>query len=245
MDEIDKLEDPRRRILVKALAAGLFAAGIGAPRASAQGILGGTPGRLPEGRSIYRIEGSARVNGAAATPQTIVRAGDTVVTSANSELVFAVGTQAMILRSDSQLVLESVTTGIASFVVSGLRLVTGKLLSVSRNSSMRLVTPTATIGIRGTGWYAESDPEQTYFCTCYGDTDIVASKDPDSRTSVSAKAHDRPLYIVANAARGNNIRNAPFINHTDQELMLIEALVGRAPPFVFSNDNYSGPRRDY
>lgn len=245
MDEMDKPEDPRRRILIKALTAGLFASGAGTQNAAAQGVLGSTPGRLPEGRSIYRLDGSARVNGAAASPQTVVRAGDSVETGANSELIFVVGTQAMILRGDSRLVLESPKPGAASLLISGLRLLTGKLLSVSRNSRMSLVTPTATIGIRGTGWYAESDPDQTYFCTCYGDTDIAASKDPDSRTSVSAKAHDRPLYIVANAARGNNIRNAPFINHTDQELMLIEALVGRAPPFVFSSDDYSGPRRDY
>jgi hypothetical protein len=44
---------------------------------------------------------------------------------------------------------------------------------------------------------------------------------------------------------GKNIRPAPFINHTDQELMLIEALVGRTPPFVFAGDEYSAPRREY
>ena len=36
-----------------------------------------------------------------------------------------------------------------------------------------------------------------------------------------------------------------FINHTDQELMLIETLVGRTPPFVFPMDIYNAPRRDY
>ena len=44
---------------------------------------------------------------------------------------------------------------------------------------------------------------------------------------------------------GKKIRNAPFINHTDQELMLIETLVGRTPPFVFPKSDYSGPRRNY
>ena len=39
--------------------------------------------------------------------------------------------------------------------------------------------------------------------------------------------------------------NAPFINHTDQELMLIEALVGRVPPFVFPKSDYNPPRRSY
>ncbi len=60
-----------------------------------------------------------------------------------------------------------------------------------------------------------------------------------------AQHHDRPLYITATKNSGNNIRKAGFVNHTDQELALIETLVGRKPPFVFPKDDYSGPRRDY
>ena len=110
---------------------------------------------------------------------------------------------------------------------------------------MRITTATATIGIRGTAWYAESDPEQTYFCTCYGTADIAASNDPGSKETVISSHHDRPLYILGKSAPGRGIRNAPFVNHTDQELMLIETLVGRTPPFVFPKDDYTGPRRDY
>ena len=61
----------------------------------------------------------------------------------------------------------------------------------------------------------------------------------------SATHHDRPVYVVKDGGAGNNIRNAGFINHTDQELALIETLVGRRTPFVFSNDVYTGPRRTY
>jgi hypothetical protein len=110
---------------------------------------------------------------------------------------------------------------------------------------MQVVTATATVGIRGTGWYAESDPEQTYFCTCYGRTEVAASNDPKSREVITAKHHDRPVYILAKPQGGSSIRNAPFINHTDQELTLIETLVGRTPPFIFPKDDYKGPRRDY
>ena len=54
-----------------------------------------------------------------------------------------------------------------------------------------------------------------------------------------------PVYVLANAPAGKSIRPAPFINHTDQELMLVETLVGRTPPFVFPKDDYQGPRRNY
>jgi hypothetical protein len=129
---------------------------------------------------------------------------------------------------------------------TALRLATGKLLSVfGRGRPTRIVTATATIGVRGTGVYAESDPEQTYFCTCYGVADITANNDRQSKETVAATHHDRPLYIAAKANAGNSIRRAPFINHTDQELMLIEALVGRTPPFVFPMNDYNAPRREY
>jgi len=51
--------------------------------------------------------------------------------------------------------------------------------------------------------------------------------------------------ILANEKPGQNIRAASFKNHTDQELMLIETLVGRTPPFVFPKDDYKAPRRQY
>lgn len=245
MSRFDKIDDPRRRQLIEALTAGLLSAGLPLGSAFGQSVFGGRPAKLPAGQSIYRISGSATVNGAAANLQTAVRPGDTVETGKDSEIVFVVGGHSMILRNESRLVIEGDKPGAAALLLAALRLVTGKLLSVSRNSRARILTPTATIGIRGTGWYAEADPEQTYFCTCYGTTDIAANNDPGSQETVAAKHHDRPLYILGKAAAGKSIRNAPFINHTDQELMLIETLAGRTPPFVFPKDDYSGPRREY
>ena len=156
----------------------------------------------------------------------------------------AVGEAAFIQRSESHVTLQ--TTQSDSMALSGLQLVTGKILSVFPSGrAVRMTTKNATIGIRGTGVYMESDPEQTYFCTCYGVADIEATADPESRETVVSKQHDKPLYILTGEPRGQNIRNAPFINHTDQELMLIEALVGRMLPFVFPRGDYTGPRRTY
>jgi len=245
MNRFDTIEDPRRRRLIEALTAGLLSAGLPLGSAFGQSVFGSRPAKLPAGQSIYRILGSATVNGAAANLQTAVRPGDTVETGKDSEMVFVVGGHSMILRNESRVVIEGDNLGAASLLLAAMRLVTGKLLSVSRNSRTRIITPTATIGIRGTGWYAEADPEQTYFCTCYGTTDITANNDPASQETIAAKHHDRPIYIAAKAAAGKSIRNAPFINHTDQELILIETLVGRTPPFVFPKDDYTGPRREY
>jgi hypothetical protein len=232
------LDDPRRRVLIQALAAGFFTS---AGSATAQ-LFGRSPGRLPAGQSIYRLSGSVSVNSAPATLQTRISPGDTVETAPGAEVIFAVAEEAYLLRGGSRMVIERPPSGL----VTSLRLITGKVLSVfGKGRPTRMITATSTIGIRGTGVYAETDPEQTYFCTCYGVTDIVANNDPSSKETVSATHHDKPLYILAKGNAGARIRRAPFINHTDQELALIESLVGRVPPFVFPMEDYNAPRRDY
>jgi hypothetical protein len=244
MKRFGEAEDPRRRVLVQALTTWIASMGIPGGAAMAASIFGTPPGKLPAGQSIYRISGSATVNGNNATLATQIKGGDVVRTGRDSEIVFVVGGTSMFLRSDSNVELEAAQGD--SLLLRGLRLLTGKLLSVhGRGNAVRMQTPTATIGIRGTGVYLEADPEQSYVCTCYGVTDISANDDPTSKETVTATHHDRPLYVAAKAKPGNSIRRAPFINHTDQELMLIETLVGRTPPYVFPGGQYNAPRRDY
>lgn len=238
-------EDPRRRLLIQALTAGLFSAALPGANVRAESIFGSKPSKLPSSQSIYRMTGTALVNGQNATLETQIKPGDAIATGAASKIIFVIGSHAMLLRSDSQLQIEATQKSEPTPLISALRLLHGKLLSVSRDMPMRVETPSASIGIRGTGFYVESLPEQSYFCTCYGVTDVRATADPESQATVTSYHHDRPLYILKNAPRGQHIRNAPFINHTDQELALIEALVGRTTPFVFPNDAYSTPRREY
>jgi hypothetical protein len=245
MSRFDTLDDPRRRLLIQALTAGAFTTALTDAQALSFSIFGSRPSKLPPGQSIYGLSGEVTVNDQTATMATIIKPGDTVQTAKNSEVVFVVGTHSMILESNSKLLIETEQSSVGSALISGLRMVAGKLLSVSRNSPMRVSTSTSTIGIRGTGFYVESDPEQTYFCTCYGVTEVQANNDPDSKETVAATHHDKPLYIVADGGQGKNIRRAPFLNHTDQELALIETLVGRKTPFVFSKDSYNAPRRTY
>lgn len=207
-------------------------------------VLGEKPGKLPPDRSIYRLSGRVTVNGEAATIKTRIKPTDTIETGKNSEIVFVNVDTAYILRASSRMNLLQESEG--NLITNALRLLTGKVLAVFPPSRpQRLYSVTATIGIRGTGVYMEADPEQTYFCTCYGITDIAANNDTQSRRTVHSRHHDEPLYILAKAAEGKSIRGAPFINHTDLELMLIETLVGRQPPFVFPSEDYSGPRKEY
>lgn len=241
MKRQEEIEDPRRRLLIKALSLGVFSNYMLTGCSSMDALVGKKPEKLPEGKSVYRIDGSASVNGKPATEDTLVKPGDTLETGKNSQFIFVLGGHAMLMRSESRLVI----TPNDEAVISGLKLESGKILSVSRNTPTQIETPAAMMSTKGTGWYAEAEPDLTYFCTCYGKSEVSAANDPASKTSVQSYHHDKPLYILGNANSGKSILDGPFVNHTDEELALIETIVGRTPPFIFSDDDYAGPRKSY
>lgn len=247
MARFNDSDDPRRRLLLQALATGLLAGGTVSRNTADAGLFGNRPAPLPPGRSIYKLEGQVLVNGAPATLETRISATDIVETGSNGSIIFVVGTDSILLRNNSKLVLtpEMARKTVVQSVVGNMRLLAGQLLSVFAKRRHTIETPTVVIGVRGTGVYLEADPDETYLCTCYGLVDIRSATDPNSRETIAATHHDKPRYIAAAGAKGKRIRPAPMINHTDQELMLIEEIVGRKPPFVFPSDDYSAPRREY
>ena len=175
-------------------------------------------------QGIYRVRGDARVGGVLARQGMLVRPGDTVSTAARGEVVFVLNRDAFLLRENSRL---EVGGGAANVF----RIVTGALLSVYQPGERKtLRAQTATIGIRGTGVYVESATDRTYACTCYGEAELIPEADPSARETVRTVYHDQPRYIMAKGAP-QMIMQAPVINHTDAELILLESLVGRRVPF--------------
>lgn len=251
-------EDPRRDFLVRALTVGLFAASGTLLSPTAALALGADPRRMPPGRSIYRLRGDVSVDGVSADRDTLIGSDSRIRTGSNSELIFVVGKDAFILRENSLLDLvplgedngggggDEAAATIGDRIVGNLRLVSGRLLSVfgarTRDETLSLRTPIATVGIRGTGVYLESDPDRSYVCTCYGMTRLSAIDDPASVEDISASHHDDPRFILPAGPSGQRIEAAPVINHTDMELLLIEELVGRVPPFSVADDGYGAPR---
>ena len=255
--------ESRREFLVRALSLGWLAGGAGWSPAALAALFGKLPGKLPEGKSIFELKGEVMVNGKPANEGTVITPSDKVTTGANSYVIAAVGANSFILRDRSTLDL-----GGSNPLKQAMRLVSGKFLGVfgklAGKQSLTLNTPVATIGIRGTGVYAESDPDKTYLCTCYGTTDLAAAADHDFEgldvkgkkkkgdepppvevAQVIARHHDAPKYILAQPESGKRITPAPFINHTDLELMTLEALVGRKVPFGLPATEYEAPRREY
>lgn len=236
----EKLLSKRRALLVRALAGGLLAAGglSSGNRSAGAPLLGRVPKPLAKGQSIYDVTGPVMVNGKLITRDARIGPNDTVRTGKGARAIFVVGSDAFLLRADSSLEMK----GDDAFV-NQLRLITGALLSVFGKGPRYLATPTSTIGIRGTGLYVEAEPDLTYVCTCYGETDIAAADDPSVTERIVSIHHDAPRYVLANPDKGRRIVPAPFKNHDDLELMLIESLVGRTPPFSLFDESYGSPRR--
>ncbi len=235
------IDDPRREFLVRALTLGLFATPNLAAMFQPVHARGDIPEQLGPGRSVYRVEGDVTVDGAAATMQTLIGGNSLIKTGDRSRIIFAVASDAFILRSNSELRLESAD----GFVIDAMRMVSGRILSVfgKREKPHTISSSTATIGVRGTGVYVESEADRSYVCTCYGATRIGANADPGASLDIVSEHHDNPVYILAAPDGGELIVPGPFINHTDAELALIEALVGRTPPFAYAGGGYELPRK--
>lgn len=176
-------------------------------------------------KGVVRVRGEARVNGRLARPGMEIAPGEVITTGRDAELVFVVGRDAFLARGDTRLELSG------ERIVQALRLVTGALLSVYPPGARKTIrTPTAAIGIRGTGLYVEVEIARTYVCTCYGEAELVPLDDPLQAETVRTTHHDQPRYIYPRGMP-RMIEKAPVVNHTDAELILLESLVGRKVPF--------------
>ena len=226
MQRISNIDESRRQFLLTLLATGAMATLPGCTTGTAGG---GMPAELPPGRSIHQLRGDVRVNGLAATLATPIKPGDSVTTGEESFVIFVVEKDAFILRSHSSMTLppRQVAAGV---IPTAYVLNKGKALSVLASRRTNISTPTAVIGVRGTGVYVEADPEESYVCVCYGATDLQAAADPGVTETVITEHHDAPKYVTGGA--NPRILPAPFKNHDDQELLLIETLVGRTTPYV-------------
>lgn len=189
-------------------------------------------GDVPAAAGVNSLEGTATVNGKPARVGTPVKPGDRVTTGPRSYAVIVVGKDAYLLRENSSIVLEESKT--QPGVLTQVLILTGRVLSVleKRPSDKRVQfrVPNATIGIRGTGFYLEVHEGRTYFCLCYGEASIDGAGMTEPKV-IRTTHHESPLWLDD---RGGTMQaeKGPVMNHVDDELIMLEKLTGREPPFV-------------
>jgi hypothetical protein len=199
----------RRRSFLQAAAA--WTAGGGFAAAQAQ-----------QRTNVVELRGDATLNGQRLRQDQTIQTGDRVITGPASHLVFVMGNSAFQVRPNSQLTVER---GRTLTTVSVLRMLTGAVASVwGRGSSRQIVTPTLTAGIRGTGVYTEIFADQgqrSYFCNCYGTVDLTVGND----RAVSQSEYHQSFWGEVEPKNGRLLTPANAINHTDEEIEFLAALV--------------------
>ena len=140
--------------------------------------------------------------------------------------MFVDAKDAFLLRSDTKIKIQHHRN---KKRIIGFEVIKGGVLSVFSKKKRKIRTPSALIGIRGTGVYIEVDDEKSYICTCYGKAILQRKDNLDVKEVVKTSHHDEPRYIYIGK---NIIDKAPVINHTDLELIMLEEQVLRKPPFV-------------
>ena len=140
--------------------------------------------------------------------------------------MFVDAKDAFLLRSDTKIKIQHHRN---KKRIIGFEVIKGGVLSVFSKKKRKIRTPSAIIGVRGTGVYIEVDDEKSYICTCYGKAILQRKDNLDVKEVVKTSHHDEPRYIYF---ENDTIEKAPVINHTDLELIMLEEQVFRKPPFV-------------
>ncbi|MGB7401847.1 MAG: hypothetical protein WA916_04670 [Arcobacter sp.] len=165
-------------------------------------------------------KGEVYINGQKATKTSVVKLGDFIKTGKNSKVKFNIGKDAFLANADTKFSIEE-KGGLKT-----LNVVTGGVLAVfgKGGSKHEVKTENMTAGIRGTGVYVEHIDGKSYFCTCYGETQLNTAK---AHKSYEAKHHNM-AWVLADGT----IKPAKKLrDHNDDELRELEAMVGRIPPF--------------
>ena len=179
-------------------------------------------GDLPPG--LHRLDGRATINGTPAKAGAKVSMGDRIATGPASTAVVVLKGDAFLLRADTVIEIKG-----REGVLSELLIASGKVLSVFAKKPVTVKASTASIGIRGTGAYLEVEPATVYFCLCYGEA-VIEGPAMAPKTVVTTH-HEQPL-ILTTTTPAMAAKPGPFQNHSDDELIMLEALVGREPPFM-------------
>jgi hypothetical protein len=89
----------------------------------------------------------------------------------------------------------------------------------------KVQTPNMTAGIRGTGVFAKVKDSKTYFCTCYGETEL---ENVHNHYAKKLKAtHHNMVWVTQTKIKSVK----EMVGHNDDELRELEAFVGRIPDF--------------
>ena len=177
---------------------------------------------LPIQQGILSTKGKVTIDGHPVRIGTVIRPGQTVRTGRGAEAIYVIDRNAFLQR-------EASTVHFHRFQAF-MRVITGRILSVLDHGNKRIIVPDITLGIRGTAFHIAVETNRTYLCLCYGDMAITLPPEQKALPLLHSSHHNHAMYLPR---RGHGeVQPAQMWDHTDEELRLLEALVGRLPAFM-------------
>lgn len=172
-------------------------------------------------RGKIKFKGNVLINGKQIKKNQSVQVNDTIQTvGENSYIEFALKQDAFKISNDAIITLGGHKK------VSDIDVKKGRLLAVFKTGRNRTIkTLNATMGIRGTGVYINATKDKTNFCTCYGKTTLYENDHKHEGIELQA-THHNPVVI-----ENGKISKMGMAGHEDDELRILEAMVGRKPAF--------------
>ena len=146
---------------------------------------------------------------------------------ASQQAVFSIGGDAFLTNSALEADIEIAEDGL----VQKLTILSGEALAVLKPRTSRqtaLLLPNSTASIRGTGFYVNIGIEEpkNYICCCYGH--IQFEENSDGTPQQLKNSYHNAVTIDETGRFGTPSMNFPF-GHYDDELVMLEKQVGRAP----------------
>lgn len=165
---------------------------------------------------ISFASGKVMINGKPAKNGDVVRYGDRVTAGDKSVCEIIVGDNGIMkIQDDAQIIFNLTETE-----KSSVELLRGWFAAVFRKRNLRVITPTAIAGIRGTSLYMKAENnESTYTCTCNGNIHWTG-KGHDKGEVISAAHHAGRYYKIID---GKVVVSTPscrkgMLYHTDRDI---------------------------
>lgn len=153
---------------------------------------------------------------------------------ASQQAVFSIGGDAFLTNSALEAEVEMAEDGL----VQKLTILSGEALAVLKPRTSRqtaLLLPNSTASIRGTGFYVNIGIEspKNYICCCYGH--IQFENDKQGAPQQLKNSYHNAVTIDEGGRFSTPSMNFPF-GHYDDELVMLEKQVGRAPHWQLPDD---------
>ncbi len=169
--------------------------------------------------TVVSVSGQVVKSGKPVSAGEPMSVGETIMVDEHGSAILKIKDRASIqLKNSGKLVIDEISDSIV------IMLDYGSLMSVVSpvGKKFQLVTPAATVGVRGTAFYVEARGiDQTYVCLCEGTLQIKTESGVQEIHS-DDRSHHHPVLIAPDKNGRTAVEPAEMLNHTNDDISALE-----------------------